>query len=145
MARTYKRKTAEDPERCDGLRDAMRAVNRKSHSINKAAKVYKVSKATLLRHLAHNKNTLSETVNEDTSLECLVVGHPHNLPQECEVELVQCLTIMAKWGFGLTPSEICDYVKDFVIERKNGKDEIGKHLRKYCRFVDNRPGEDWVY
>ena len=46
------------------------------------------------------------------------VGNPFNLPKESEDQIVECLTVMAKWGFGLTPSEVCEYVKEYVTEKK---------------------------
>ena len=143
MPRKYIRKNIKDPEKHQRLKDASQGVRDKLYTVSMAAKMFKVSKTTLLRHL---KNKASDEGSEGNEYDKpRRAGNPFNLPKECEEQLAECLTVMAKWGFGLAPSEICDYVKQFVTEKKKEKSKVGDYIRKYCRFKDNRPGEDWVY
>lgn len=132
-----------DLEKEKTLKHAIEGVKNNLHSGNKA-KIYKVSKRTLLNLFKYSDiNDSSEVCELMPKLGR--VGHPFSLPRELEAQLAERLRLMEKWGLRLNAVEICDYVKDIVTEKKCEKSRIGVYLNKYCRFVDNRPGEEWVY
>jgi hypothetical protein len=47
-------------------------------------------------------------------------------------------------GFGLSKKELRRFVGDIVVSRWNGEDETGAHLRRYCRFTNKIPGDEWL-
>ncbi|KAK3792728.1 hypothetical protein RRG08_064398 [Elysia crispata] len=51
-----------------------------------------------------------------------------------EQEMVDCILLMADWGWGFSAEEVRDVVQDFV---KTNKIET--------QFAEGRPGEDWLW
>ena len=49
----------------------------------------------------------------------------------------------AKWGFGNSTTEVKHFVKTFVDTNISEDTPTGAYLRKYCKFKNNLPGEDW--
>ena len=122
--RQYKRKTVLDSIKEQRLRDTVQSVKEGTYTSHAASKVFKISKTTLLRHLKSDSTDDSESVHRPKFKR---VGNPFNLPEESEEQLPQCLTIMAQWGFGLTPSEICNYVKEYVEHKKKEHGKIDNY------------------
>lgn len=89
--------------------------------LNQAAKYYKVNKKSLMRRTS-GEVPINASVGFQTALAAI-----H------ERELASCIKLMAKWGWGFTPEEIKDVVKEFV-KAKNIK----------TPFKDGRPGYDWL-
>ena len=67
-----------------------------------------------------------------------------SLPRESEIELAECLTIKARWGYASTREKVKELVEQNVKENKDKENAIEEHLRKYCQFKDGKPGEDWL-
>ena len=59
------------------------------------------------------------------------------------MELAECLKVKAKWGFGNSTTEVKHFVKTLVDTNISEDTPTGAYLRKYCKFKNNLPGEDW--
>ena len=129
MVRTYKRKTEEVPiEQMETIRQRVEA----GEKIRAVARSLNMSEATIRRKLKKLPVATQTT------------SYKMSIPEESEFELAVCIKMMAKWGFSPTREELKDLVKDYVKSNKETNTSVGHHLRKYCQFKDDRPGEDWL-
>lgn len=65
------------------------------------------------------------------------------LPLESEEELCSCLKT-TDWGKTATKIDVINLVTLYVDENKGKNSSVGKHLEKFCNFVNNRPNEEWL-
>lgn len=131
MPRKYKKVKPEDKNLKDNLEKAIKAVKEDKVSVRAAAKLHGVSRTSLQRRL----NPVEKLTKS--------VGGQLSIPKDAEIELAQCLKLKSKWGFGNTIKELRQFVKMYVDQNITKETEIGKYLRKYCKFTNNMPGEDW--
>jgi hypothetical protein len=115
----------------DDLAAAVAAVNSGELRLREAATQYNIDKSTLSRRLSKGDPATSS-------------GGQLSLPRESELELTECLKVKSKWGFAESIEELKEHVKTYVNSNINEDNEVGNHLRKYCKLRDNRPGKDWV-
>jgi hypothetical protein len=77
-----------------------------------------------------------------------VTIHPHggisSLPPSLSEEIATVARAAGKYGFGLSKKELRGYVGYLVEAYWDSPTQIGQHLRRYCRFVDHVPGDEWV-
>lgn len=116
------------------IEEAIKAINENNVSISQAARSFKLSKTTLLRHLGANK--------AGTSLP--PPGGHRSLPEDTEIEISAKMKTLSRWGFGLTREEFKDILQIYIKEHRSDETEEGEHLRKYCKLTDDRPGDVWV-
>jgi hypothetical protein len=72
-----------------------------------AAKLYKITKATLFKHVKGLRGVKSQTL-----------GRPTALPFHEEKKIAGCLKLMEKWGFGLSKKEVLETIGRHVNENK---------------------------
>ena len=130
MPRTYKPKNLVKYNQ-QSLINAVKAVKDNHMSQRVAAQQFGINRSTLKLHLK----------NESISFQS---GGITALPTASELELANCLSCMAKWGFGFSREEVKVLVTKFVKENKDKDTELGKHLQKYCKFSHDIPGTDWL-
>lgn len=122
MVRNFKKKEEggrRNLSQCHEMVDAYNAVMGKQMTVNAAAKYYSVNKKSLLRRVS-SEIPINAHVGKQTALSSL-----H------EMELAECIKLMADWGYGFTTEEVKDIVQEFVL--KLGID---------TPFKDGRPGYD---
>ena len=123
MPRSYKTKTPRDPNREIRIEEALK-LHAEGASIRRAAKDTGVSDASLRHRLAA----------EQKGQTLMSRGNQTSLPEESERSLSAVLTLKSKWGFACNRAEVKQLVFDYVQKNKDLDTDIGKYLRKYCRF-----------
>jgi len=86
---------------------AMESVKNGGMTIYRAAKLYKIPKATLFKHVKGSRGVKSQTL-----------GRPTALPFHEEKKIVECLKLMEKRGYGLSKKEILETIGRYVKENK---------------------------
>ena len=139
MPRNYKHKTissnAKQREKMHSqvdLDNALHMLN-SGTSIRKASKASGLGESTLrykLKALKASEVKLSElrhmpTVNR---------GNKSSLPREAEISLATMTRLTARWGLGLDSDAMKQFVGEYVAANRDKDTDIGKYLRKYCRF-----------
>lgn len=122
MGRTYVRKSdrATSYTKQD-LKSAIEEVKSGRITAYKASQKYKIPKMTLSYHIRGLRGKKSSTLGRSTVL-----------PLEVELQLVEGITTMEKWGWGLSRVEVLRIVGDYVVRNK---------LK--TPFKHGVPGEDW--
>lgn len=101
------------------LRNALKQIDQKRISINKAAKVYGIAKGTLINKV-HNKH-------------CNKVGRAPVLSETEESALLQHAISVSEWGFPFGREDLCQLVKLYLT----------KCGRVIHQFRDNLPSRYW--
>ena len=107
MVRTYKRKTLPPSYSKEDLNTAMESVKSGRMTIYRAAKLYKIPKATLFKHVKGSRGVKSQTL-----------GRPTALPFHEEKKIADSLKLMEKLGYGLSKTEILETIGRYVNENK---------------------------
>ena len=115
---------------------AVQAVKEHGISIREAARIYNVSRSALQRRVGPQKRKIRAYRS---------VGIPSSLPSTSEVDLANTIKLMTRRGFAISRNEISSLVQSYVESyRDDLESEIGSYVNEYCRFKNNRPGEDWI-
>jgi len=136
--RKYKRKV--NPKKThekvpqDKLDTALHLIQTTNISVRGAAKQAGMNESTLRAIIKRNKKSGKdlETIQQLVSLESS--GMQPSLPHDEEQVLAEAIRLRAKWGFGLSRSDVQDLVQDFVALHREKETPLGEHLRKYCQF-----------
>ena len=78
------------------------------------------------------KMTLGRRVRGEIPI-CAKVGRKPTLCEKEENELLECICILAEWGYGVTTSEVQDIVGQFMEENQIGNP-----------FTNGTPGKSWT-
>lgn len=124
MPRNYQRLTKRRSYTQNQLNEALQKCRNGTLTIKACAERYRIPRETLRDHLKGRRGKRGPTVGGG--------GGPTALPAAAESELAECLRIMAKWGFGLSRTEVMDLVEVYI-----------KSNNIKSRFKNGRPGEDW--
>jgi transposase len=103
-------------------------------SIRKACAQFNVSKTTVLRHLKAVESNQPRPS----------MGPPPALPMTLQVEIADVVRAAAQCGFGVTRSELKQFVSCIVSTHQERADEIGWYLRRHCTFAGKQPSDEWV-
>ena len=123
MVRKYKKKTEGgrvNYARSEAMERAYNMVMLKEMSANFAAKYFGVSKKSLLRRVRGEI-----PVNAHVGNKCV-------LTRDQEMELEECLKLVADWGWGFNKAEVKDLIQEFCIYHDMS-----------TPFMNNHPGRDW--
>ena len=131
MPRKYIRVKPEDKDLEEKIEKALKAIKEEGVSVRTAAKLHGVGRMTLQRRLATGEKPKKS------------VGGQLSLPKEAEMELAEYLKIKANGGFGNILNELKQLVRLYVDANSCEDTPIGTYLRKYCKFKNSMPGEDW--
>jgi hypothetical protein len=102
-------------------------------SVRSCCKEFGLAKSTVLLHQkAQNESPL------------LSIGRQPYLPQALSKEISATAKDAAQNGFGLSKKELKVFVHHVVQSRWNNVDQVGEHLRKYCRFKDGNVSDEWI-
>ena len=101
--------------------DAYNSVMKKEMSANQAAKYFGVSKKSLLRRVRGEIPVHAH------------VGRTCTLSPDQELELAECLKLLADWGWGFNKAEVKDLIQEFCT-----------HHAMETPFTNNHPGRDWL-
>jgi hypothetical protein len=71
-------------------------------------------------------------------------GNPPNLPPQLSIEIAGIAKTAAENGFGISKKELISFVGDVVKNECNSDSAVAVYLRKYCRFVNKIPSEEWA-
>jgi hypothetical protein len=107
MVRTYKRKTLLPSYSKEDLNTAIESVKSGQMTIYRAAKLYKIRKATLYKHVRGSRGLKSQTL-----------GRPTAHPFHEEKKIADCLMLMEKRGYSLSKKEILETIGRYVNENK---------------------------
>lgn len=122
MVRKFVRKSTKATKYSKGnLKEALDCISRGVMTAYAASKQYGIPQSTLSAHKRGIRGKKSSTMGRRTAI-----------PPEDELKLVECITTMEKWGWGLTRREILRIVGDYC---------KANHLK--TPFKNNYPGEDW--
>jgi hypothetical protein len=105
MVRTYKRKTLPPSYSKEDLKTVMESVKSGRMTIYRAAKLYKIPKATLFKHVKGSRGVKSQ-----------MLGRPTALLFHEEKKIADCLKLMEKRGYGLSKKEILEMIGRYVNE-----------------------------
>jgi hypothetical protein len=97
--RTYKRKTLPPSYSKEELNTAVENVKSGRMTLYRAAKLYKIPKATLFKDVKGMRGVKSQTF-----------GRPNALPFHEKKQIAECLKLMEKWGFGLSKKEVLETI-----------------------------------
>lgn len=131
--RNYKKKISPKVKRVKATQaklDTALHLLKNNNSIRGTAKQVGLPVSTL-RSILKKQNSQIDLVNQ---IKINNYGKPNVLPQEDEETLARAISLRAKWGFGLTRSDIQDLVRDYIDLYKDSDTKLGEHLRKYCPF-----------
>jgi len=121
MVYKYKRKLPKKVPVSQALIDeAIRKVRNNELSIRKAAKELNMAESSL-----RDKMKVKRTKRS---------GGQTTLTRDAEEELAHLLIVKAKWGFAAGREELKDIVQQYVIANKDHDTEVGRQLKKLCRF-----------
>ena len=70
------------------------------------AKLYKVPKATLFKHVRRLRGVKSQTL-----------GRPTAVPFHEEKKIADCLKLMEKWDFGFSKKEVLETIADVSMKK----------------------------
>jgi hypothetical protein len=76
-------------------------------TLYRAARLYKIPKATLFKHVKGTRGVKSQTM-----------GRPTALPIHEEKQIRECLKLMEKWGLDLSKKEVLETIGRYVNENK---------------------------
>jgi hypothetical protein len=91
MMCTYKRKPLAPSYSKEDLNTAVENVKSGRMTLYRAAKLFKIPKAALFKHVKGMRGLKSQTM-----------GRPNALPFHEEKKIAGCLKLLEKWGFGLS-------------------------------------------
>ena len=91
MVHTYKGKTLPPSYSKEDLNTALEIVKSGRMTICRAAKLYKISKATLFKHVKGSRGVKGQ-----------MLGLPTAVPFHEEKQIAECLKLIEKWGFDLS-------------------------------------------
>ena len=107
MVHTYKSKTLPPSYSKEDLNTAMEIVKSDRMTIYRAAKLYKIPKATLFKHVKGLRGVKSQ-----------MLGQPTALPFHEEKKIAECLKLMEIWVFGLSKKEVLETLAGMSMETK---------------------------
>jgi hypothetical protein len=131
MPRKYKRKF--EVVDIDDMKSAMQAVTENHLTEREAAETFNVSRRTLQRRIKAFSNLPERNVG----------AHPF-IEFSAEVDLADCIKSLARQGSGLSRFNIKIYVQSYIQYHKKLDTATGVYLRKYCKFRQDLPGNDWL-
>jgi hypothetical protein len=134
MVSGYKKK--KPPQNRAGIQECLDAMTSDgSLSIRGAALHFGFPEATVRRHWHAVKNASSVPT----------VGNQNSLPSKTEAELSVLIKSAAVHGFGFSRQDVKEFVGSFVRANWDKEDELGMHLRQFCRFGPSKvPSDDWM-
>jgi hypothetical protein len=102
-------------------------------SIRSCCKEFGLAKSTVLLHKKSQGKSL-----------LLNIGRQPYLPQVLSKDICTTAKDAAQNGFGISKKELKVFVYHVVQSRWNDVDQVGEHLRKYCRFKDGNVSDEWI-
>jgi hypothetical protein len=72
-----------------------------------AAKLYKIPKATLFKHVKGTRGVKNQTM-----------GRPTALPFHEQKKIAECLKLMEKWCFGLSKKDVLETISWYIKKTK---------------------------
>lgn len=110
----------------DQLKLAVEEILSKRSTFTEAAAKFEIPRSTLISRI--------KGWNQRPAVGGLAPhkGRKPEISPEDEKILVECISALNKWGFGLSKSEVLDLIQEYVT-----RNEI------QTRFKNNRPGDDW--
>lgn len=130
-------KTKKKPERSTKYRakyteedilEAVRLVREEEYSCASACEVINDKKLNPVPRM-----TLNDRLRKDNPVITPTVGRPQELSPAVEEALVKCLEMCAEFQYPLKRKDLQDLVQSYLVEHNVS-----------TRFVDDRPGKDWI-
>jgi hypothetical protein len=133
MPRTYK---AIKPQPVDKIRiqQCLEYMVEMGLSLNAAANHFGLPEATVRRHKKHA--LLNAPLTSP--------GGQPSLPPDMQADIASIARISASHDFGFSKEELRLFIGGFIQENWDATTPLGNYLRKYCRFKDHLPSNDWV-
>ncbi|KAB0793820.1 hypothetical protein PPYR_13440 [Photinus pyralis] len=103
MPRTYIRKTKPPEYTKEDLESAVQAVKNGELTMYRAAKTYKIPKATIYKRVKGLRGVKSSSL-----------GRAPALPHDVEEKIASGIKIMEKWGFGLSKKEVLETIGRYI-------------------------------
>jgi transposase-like protein len=114
------------------VKECVERFRRGGVSIRQVAREFGVSEATV-------RYNLQAGARDRTS-----PGTLSSLPSWLKAEIAAVAKEAAAHGFGLSLKELTLFIGDLVKRKWNDEDQTGEYLRKYCRFTNFTPGQDFM-
>lgn len=115
------RKTQPPSYSKEDLQNAVNSVRNGHLTLYRAAKSFKIPKASLFKHVKGQRGVKSNTF-----------GRPTAIQYDEEKKIAEGIKTMEKWGFGLSKKEVLHTIGRYVIENKIK-----------TPFKDGIPGDDY--